>query len=583
MSLRWRLFPKYATLIVSLVGGMVIASGGFSLYFSYLENQQHLNTLQREKAKGAALQIEQYILDIENKLGWSTLPQLKTGVSPTEERRFEYLKLLRQSPAITEVAWIDVDGRERLKVSRLAMDVSGTDVDLSRDPKFLNATSGKTWYGPVYFRNDTEPYMTISRPIGGRGGVVVVEVNLKFVGEVVSRISIGEAGLAFVVNSANILIAHPDISLVLQKTDMTRLAQVAALRNSSQDDGSTAIGPDLKGIEVLTAYARVPTLNWTVFVELPLAEAFQPVYESIRRLSLLLLAALAISMLASFFLARLMVRPINALQKAAVQIAAGNLEQTITVSTGDELESLAGEFNHMAVQLKESYAGLERKVEERTADLAREQIRTKQLLHNILPVDLAEELSATGHASAASYEAVSILFADLSGFTQAASVMPADRMVAELNEIFAAFDDICDELGIEKIKTIGDAFMAAAGLPKPCSDHAQRCVRGGLLMIHFLEQRNQNSAFKWSLRVGIHSGPVVAGVVGKRKFAFDIWGDTVNIASRMESSGEVGRVNISAYTFDLAMSEFECVYRGKVNAKGKGDIDMYFVEGLAHK
>ena len=155
--------------------------------------------------------------------------------------------------------------------------------------------------------------------------------------------------------------------------------------------------------------------------------------------------------------------------------------------------------------------------------------------------------------------------------------MPADRMVAELNEIFGAFDDICDELGVEKIKTIGDAYMAAAGLPKPCADHAQRCVRAGLRMLDYLEQRNRTSAFKWSLRVGVHSGPVVTGVVGKRKYAFDVWGDTVNVASRMESAGEAGRVNVSAYTYDLIRTEFECEYRGKVDAKGKGQIDMYFV------
>ncbi|MDO8787017.1 MAG: adenylate/guanylate cyclase domain-containing protein [Sulfuritalea sp.] len=216
-------------------------------------------------------------------------------------------------------------------------------------------------------------------------------------------------------------------------------------------------------------------------------------------------------------------------------------------------------------------------------DVAAEKERSERLLLNILPAELARELSATGSARPARHESVTILFTDFSGFTQAASSMPAEQVVAELNEIFAAFDDITDTCGVEKIKTIGDAYMAAAGLPKPCADHAQRCVRAGLGMIDYLEKRNRTGAFKWSLRVGVHSGPVVAGVVGKRKYAFDIWGDTVNVASRMESSGEIGRVNISADTHDLVRAEFACEYRGKVDAKGKGQIDMYFVAGPQDK
>jgi class 3 adenylate cyclase len=228
--------------------------------------------------------------------------------------------------------------------------------------------------------------------------------------------------------------------------------------------------------------------------------------------------------------------------------------------------------------LQRSEHELEDKVSQRTLELQHEQVRTKELLHNILPLEIAEELSATGSARPARHESVTILFTDFSGFTQAVSAMPADRMVGELNEIFAAFDGITDECGVEKIKTIGDAYMAAAGLPKACPDHAQRCVRAALRMIEYLEHRNRAAAFKWSLRLGVHSGPVVAGVVGRRKYAYDIWGDTVNIASRMESAGEVGRVNISAYTYDLIREEFECEYRGKVDAKGKGQIDMYFVK-----
>lgn len=207
-----------------------------------------------------------------------------------------------------------------------------------------------------------------------------------------------------------------------------------------------------------------------------------------------------------------------------------------------------------------------------------DQARNMALLHNMLPTGIAEELAAHGRARPVRHDSVTILFTDLSGFTQAASTMPPDRMVAELNEIFAAFDLITDECGIEKIKTIGDAYMAAAGVVTPCTDHAQRCVLAGLRMVDYLVQRNQTAAFKWALRVGIHTGPVVAGVVGTKKFAFDIWGDTVNIASRMESASEAGRVNISAYTYDLVRSAFDCHYRGKINAKGKGEMDMYFAE-----
>jgi class 3 adenylate cyclase len=257
-----------------------------------------------------------------------------------------------------------------------------------------------------------------------------------------------------------------------------------------------------------------------------------------------------------------------ALFPVVVRLAADNQKKSQEVLASQEA---------LIEGLRQSEMALESKVALRTQELEAEQQRTRDLLDNMLPREIAQELAATGTARPVRHEAVTILFTDFSDFTQAASTMPPDRMVAELNDIFAHFDQITDQCGVEKIKTIGDAYMAAAGVPTACPNHAQRCVKAGLRMLDYLAQRNQTSAFKWSLRVGVHTGPVVAGVVGTKKFAFDIWGDTVNIASRMESSGEVGRVNISAYTYDLVRSQFDCSYRGKVNAKGKGQVDMYFV------
>ncbi len=367
MTPRWRLFPKYALLIIALVGGLLVASGAISIYFSWRENEQALIALQDEKAQAAATRIEQYILDLEHQIGWTALPALEASGGPLEQRRIEYLKLLRQVQPITEVAWIDPSGHEQLRISRLPMDVIGSGADLSADPGFKAVKAGGTYYGPVYFRKQTEPYLTIARPAGSGGGVTAVEVNLKFVWDVVSKIRIGEKGLAYVVDAGGTLIAHPDISLVLKKTDLQTLPQVAALAASAGQ--GNVVARDARGEPVLSAHAAIPTLRWTVFVESPEAEAFAPLYASIGRAALLLGAGLLVSIVASFFVARALVRPLRALQEGAAQIGAGELDRRIEVRTGDELEGLAEQFNKMAGDLKASYAGLERKVEERTAAL----------------------------------------------------------------------------------------------------------------------------------------------------------------------------------------------------------------------
>jgi class 3 adenylate cyclase len=206
----------------------------------------------------------------------------------------------------------------------------------------------------------------------------------------------------------------------------------------------------------------------------------------------------------------------------------------------------------------------------------------ESLLLNILPAETAKELQKDGYATPRQYNSVSVLFTDFKGFTKIAEGLKPHELIAELNSFFNAFDDIIEKFHLEKIKTIGDAYMCAGGIPIANQTHPTRIVKAGLAMQEFMknknEQRIRQGMVAWELRVGIHTGPIVAGVVGKKKYAYDIWGDTVNIASRMESNGEVGKVNISSATYELVKNDFECSYRGKIEAKNKGFIDMYFLE-----
>jgi signal transduction histidine kinase len=369
MTARGSLFRKYAYYFVVLVSTALIVSGAVGLYFTYQESKAALLDLEREKAASASSRIETYVQEIERQLGWMRLPQI--GGATLEQRRIDFLKLLRQVPAITDLSDLDRSGSEQLKVSRLSMDVAGSRQDFSGDPKFTAAKSGRTYFSPVYFRKETEPYMTIAVAwTGEQAGVTVAEVNLKFIWDVITRIRIGEKGIAYVVDSRGQLIAHPDISRVLQRTDLSVLPQVKAAREApGKDLGSYAMSWDLEGREVLTAHAAIPSLGWLVFVEQPLAEAFAPLYALLARTGLLLLAGLVLAVAASLYVARRMVTPIRAIQAGAAQFATGRLDQRIEVRAGDELEALASEFNRMARQLQESYTGLERKVEERTREL----------------------------------------------------------------------------------------------------------------------------------------------------------------------------------------------------------------------
>ena len=232
---------------------------------------------------------------------------------------------------------------------------------------------------------------------------------------------------------------------------------------------------------------------------------------------------------------------------------------------------------------------LEQKVVERTAQVVkqkneavRQRNRSDQLLLNILPEETAEELKSEGTATAKRFDEVTVMFTDIAGFTHKAEQLSPEKLVSAVNEIFTEFDQIIDKYGIEKIKTIGDSYMAASGLPTAEKSHALKMVNAAIEIQNYMVSRASGLKEKgknpFEIRLGIHSGPVVAGVVGFKKFAYDIWGTTVNVASRLENAGEVNKINISHQTYNLVKDHFQCVPRGDIGVKGLGAVPMYYVE-----
>jgi len=233
---------------------------------------------------------------------------------------------------------------------------------------------------------------------------------------------------------------------------------------------------------------------------------------------------------------------------------------------------------HSAIEMALYKYKINQQLKERTKELEEEKIRANRLLHNIFPSEIVKEIKATGKIKPKEFPMASLLFTDFQRFTEISSCMHPQELITELNDIFKNFDSIIEKHKIEKLKTIGDSYMVAGGLPEETNDHAFKVVNAAIEMQDYLQNRNINSKYKWEMRAGIHSGCIVAGVVGKNKFTYDVWGDTVNIANIMERNGIPGRVVVSAASYNLIRDCFDCSHLGNINISNNREIAMYLID-----
>lgn len=431
---RTTLLHKLLLAFATLVLVPFAVNSASNLWLVYEEQRIALARLQQSNARVAAQRITQFVREIEGQLAWATQVSLATG-SP-ESHRLDALRVLRQSPAIVDLALVDGAGKERVSVSRVSLDRLDSGVDRSMEQAFIDALRNRSYYGPVTFRRETEPFMTVAAAGARREfGVAIAEVNLKLIRDVVSRIEVGRKGTAWVVDRRGRLVAHPDISLVLSNIDLSqRVKDIVERADAAAAHGGLAQSMEgLQGGRVLASYAPVAPLGWTVVVELPEAEANEPLWRAVYNTSWIAAVSLLLSAVLAVVLARRVVKPIGELTAGAKRLGAGVLTYRIDVHSGDEIEQLGRQFNAMAAAIEASYAELEAKVAERTRELA-----------------LANEaksrfLAAASHDLRQPLHALSLLVGQLENERSAGRREEvAARIARAVNDINELFDGLLD-------------------------------------------------------------------------------------------------------------------------------------------
>lgn len=365
----------------------------------------------------------------------------------------------------------------------------------------------------------------------------------------------------------------PDETLERMRTLKTNILQLpidaSFVTEALNGKDGTVVENKLPGMgSILVSYMPVQMegLHWAIASQMTLNEALQPVQQMKRLFGWWGSGLLLLTVIGALLMTRQILRPVNSLVGAAQKVASGDLTAQVDWKSKDELGVLAETFNSMTKSIREKTAVIEEKNRENEA-----------LLLNILPGEIAARLKEGEQDIADSFADVTVIFGDLVGFTALSSATPGAEVVEMLNGLFSRFDEIAQELQIEKIKTIGDCYMAVCGLPRTCPDHTERVARMALQMLEVTCQYGHERALDLQLRIGINSGPVVAGVIGTTKFIYDLWGDTVNLASRMESTGVPGQIQVTRRVYEHLRESFEFESRGVVHVKGKGEIETWLL------
>jgi class 3 adenylate cyclase/HAMP domain-containing protein len=572
-------------LALLLVAGALMVSAAVELLLRYRENVDAVVTLQQEIAQGAAFKMRQFIGDIEKSMRSSALSAeaIATG-RLSGSFRFELLKLLKTTPAVSSAAALDRRGREVAKVSREELVLEEDLRDQSSSIAFIRAHKGGNYFGRLYFVRNSEPYMQVAVPIewfvGEVEGILVAEVSLRYMWNVISEIRVGQSGYAYVVSHDGVLIAHPDISLVLQRQDISELPQVKAA--IADQPIPFAAQPSILGEQVLAAHAPIPDLGWSVIVEQPTTEAYAPLLASLLRTALFSLAALAMAFLVTFLISRKVVRPLAVLREGAKRIGAGEFDHRIEISSGDEFEEVAGEFNHMAARLQESYATLERRVADRTCELsealedlktlhARVQSQAAELaesnrtlearvaeqvdvveragqLRRFLSPQLADAILEQGgsHILESHRREITVVFCDLRGFTGFSQTVEPEDVMHLLANYHAALGGLIHKHEGTLERFLGDGVLVLFNDPVPCPNPAERAVRMAVEMRALVGEVTDGwtkGGFELGFGVGIAQGFATLGRIGfEGRYDYASVGGVSNLASRLCDEAETGQI-----------------------------------------
>jgi class 3 adenylate cyclase len=554
-----RLVRRTFVIALVLVSSGLLVGGAVELYLRYNESVENISVLQREMARGAAFKIHQFVQEIENMMRASTLTPDIVGEGLTEAYEFELIKLLKVVPSITTAVALNSDGREQFKLSRLQM-VRPEDLeDRATDQAFLQARQDRSYFGPVYLVQESEPYARIAVPIKRFNsviGVLIAEVNLKHIWSVVSDIQVGETGYAYVVSRDGDLIAHPDINLVLKGRNLKDLVQVQAALAGAPIPLAAQL--NFAGQEVFAAYATIPDLEWAVLVERLAEEAYAPLYASLTRTVALLFVGLGMAVLASLLIGVRVVRPLQKLRQGVTRIGAGELDHRIDVQTGDELEVLAEEFNQMTGKLQESYAS-----NERVSQLKR--FFSPQVAELI--VSSGEEKLTESHR-----QEITVVFCDLRNFTEFSSIAEPEEAMRVLQEYYKVLGELLHRFEATIEHFAGDGLMAFFNDPVPCPDPEARAVRMAVMMqrdVGKLIEQWRKRGLKLGFGIGISSGYATLGHIGsEEQFHYAAIGSVANLASRLCDKALSGQILITEAVSAKVEGLAEVESSGELSLKG---------------